>query len=152
VRGVCGVSVGVGRVLVTPARPLAAPVRGFSALVIVGELRESLPTRLEGLAASGGVHPGYLRELRETWGDLCEAAEQWKAWKLAQAGDGSAEPQNVADLSCSTSMTAGEASTVLEVSSSRVRQLLRAGVLEGRRVRGRWLVDRASVEIRRTVA
>ena len=39
-----------------------------------------------------------------------------------------------------------EASVLLGVSSSRVRQLLRSGVLYGRRVGRSWLVERSAVE------
>jgi excisionase family DNA binding protein len=41
-----------------------------------------------------------------------------------------------------------EAAVLLDITSSRVRQLCRAGELQARQVGRNWLVDRASVELR----
>lgn len=130
----------------TVDRPLAAPVRGFAAAVIVGDLRAAgWPGRIERLSGNG-LDSGYVRELRAAWADLRSARQQWEAWQASNGSSGGVGSDSAAS---SPEVTTGEAAVLLDVSASRVRQLCRSGGLDAHRSHCRWLVSRVSVEVRK---
>ena len=59
--------------------------------------------------------------------------------------DGSGVGAAAETVPASGQVTTGEAAGMLGVTGSRVRQLLRAGLIEGRHRSGRWLVERDAV-------
>lgn len=134
-----------------PARPpLAAPVAGFPAVVCAALLRERLPTL--------AVHPDYVAQCRAVLAALDEAAGQWRTWRQAcaeaeasAAVDGSAAVTATATGAGLAEIDTATAAVRLRVSPNRVRQLLRAGALGGRRVGRTWLVSAATVEQREGV-
>jgi excisionase family DNA binding protein len=92
------------------------------------------------------VHPAYLAQLRAAYGEIVAAGELWQG---RISVDGSAEAA-VAEIGSSSErheeITPEEASVLIRRSPSRVRQLLRSGVLPGRRVGRNWLAEHAAVE------
>jgi excisionase family DNA binding protein len=132
---------------VTSNRPLlGASISGFSAWQFALMLRESLPRRVAELR-SAQVHPEYVRQLKAAYAELVEAGEQWQERRVS--ADESAETP-VTEIGSSSvqheEISPEEASVLLDRSPSRVRQLLRGGVLPGRHVGRHWLVERAAVE------
>jgi excisionase family DNA binding protein len=123
---------------------LCAAVSGFSAFVIAPLLER----RLEELARQG-VHPDLLVEARRTFEAVRVSADEWQAWRIAADGNAAVPSAAVPSPSGHDEISADEAGAVLGVKARRVRQLLDAGQLEGRRVGGRWLVSRASVDVLR---
>lgn len=127
--------------------PLGASVRGFAAWQFALLLREPLCQRIAELERSPHVHPGYLAELRATYAEVRHAGELWQEWAAicadenakavgTQIGSGSVKKQE---------LTPEEAAPMIKKTSARVRQLLLCGALTGRKVGGRWLIDRDSV-------
>ena len=84
---------------------------------------------------------------------IVRAAEVLSGRAAQQAGLPPAEARGLPHPETSTSsgsMTADQAADRLDVSSTRVRQLCRAGVLDGTLVAGRWVINPVSVEARCT--
>jgi excisionase family DNA binding protein len=130
-------------------RPLGASVRGFAAWQISLLLDKPLRMRIAELECQPRVDGRYMQELREAFTDLRLAGQQWAEWHRAIFADESAEAA-VTEIGTDSSqhdemITPEEASVLLDVSPSRVRQLLRSGELPGRRVGGRWLIDCSDV-------
>jgi excisionase family DNA binding protein len=145
VRGVCGVSVALWRVSVTPVRPLGACVRGFSAFFIARLCEKHAPAYWASLAVQG-ASPAELAGVREAIADLVAASDAWERWRASVTEELVAEVGSDLD-----SITSREAATALGVSVRRVLQLLAAGDLSGRLVGRVWLVSRVSVEERRNM-
>jgi excisionase family DNA binding protein len=107
-------------------------------------LREPLGRRISELEGSGRVHPEYVRQLRAAYLELVEAGEQWQERQVSV--DGSAE-MVVTEIGSSSlqreELTSEEAAELLGVTASRVRQLLRSGVLPGGRIGRHWLLPRS---------
>jgi hypothetical protein len=119
-------------------------VRGFSAWLFALELEKTLPARLDSLAAS----PELLAQARRALADLREAGSQWQAWRASLERSSEVAASETVSVS-REELTTGEVAQMLEVTSDRVTQLLRAGLLAGRRAGRVWLVDAASVELLR---
>jgi excisionase family DNA binding protein len=122
---------------------LGAHVSGASAWVIVSILeRAKAMDRIQTMPA------GPRAEVQATYDALRAAAIYWNEQQTEpprQASEPQAAPstspaQSVDDLS------AAEAAEILGCTERRVRQLLAADRIEGRRVAGRWLVNASSVE------
>jgi hypothetical protein len=125
---------------------LGAHVRGFSAWLFALELEKTLPARLDSL--SGSAPPELLAQARAAFADLREAGGQWQVWRASL--DRSSEVVVSEAVSPSREeLTTEQVAQMLEVTSDRVTQLLRAGLLDGRRAGRVWLVDVGSVELRR---
>jgi excisionase family DNA binding protein len=130
---------------VTGGPLLSACVGGFAAWQMGLLLREPLG-RISELERSGRVHPEYVRQLRAAYGEIVAAGELWQERRVSV--DGSAE-MVVTEIGSDSwrvdELSPEGAAELLGVSASRVRQLLRAGVLSGRRVGRSWLVRRDDV-------
>jgi excisionase family DNA binding protein len=98
--------------------------------------------------SAGGADPGYLKELQVTLDGVDELARLWAAWRASVDGRSEVAPAETVAPSV-YEVTTGEAAGILGVSPRRVVQLLHEGALSGRRVGRTWLVDRASVVLRR---
>lgn len=127
-------------------RPLGANVSGYSAALIVHQLGESLERSIRAHHGAGRLE--LARDLAVTLADLREAAAQYRA----ATGNGSTEAGHAGPSAVSeplgppsgfhSEVDSHEAAAALGLTSSRVRQLLRAGELSGRQDRtGRWSVD-----------
>jgi excisionase family DNA binding protein len=138
-----------------PPPRLAAPVKGFAAWALVLLADRHGPDQmamLRRLAERGRLDPAYLDELQSSLAALREAAEQWLAWEKqvrasvsgrASAGRTEARSSSKAE---STDLDTEAAANLLGVSTSRVRQMIRAGEIQGRKVGRVWLVSWASVQ------
>jgi excisionase family DNA binding protein len=108
-------------------------------------LREPLRQRIAELERSGRVHPEYVRQLRAAYGEIVAAGELWQERRVSVDGSTKAAVTEIGSSSWQPEeLSPEEASVLLDVSPSRVRQLLRSGALEGRRVGRSWLVSRAA--------
>jgi excisionase family DNA binding protein len=139
-----------------PPPQLAAPVKGFAAwalALLVDRYGPDQMVALQRLAERGRLDPDYLGELRSSWAAIREAAEQWLAWeKQSRASvDGttsvrlteappSSSPEPLREVDTET------AAKLLNVSTSRIRQMARSGEIVGRKVGRVWLVSMASVK------
>jgi excisionase family DNA binding protein len=127
--------------------PLGAYVRGFAAWQFALILREPLRQRIAELERSARVHPDYVRQLKAAYAELVEAGEQWQERRVSA---GESTEAAVTEIGSSSErheeITPEEAAVLIGRSPARVRQLLRSGVLPGRRIGRNWLVERAAVE------
>jgi excisionase family DNA binding protein len=133
-----------------PAPILSAPVGGFSAFVLARVLEDALPARIVSLqrqAETGRIHPDLLAELTHTWAAIGEAARQW-AERRASA-DASTEAAFTETPARWAEIDTDRAAGLLGVTPSRVRQLVRSGELNARKVGRSWLVDRTSIDLKR---
>lgn len=129
---------------------LAAAVAGFPAYVISVLLEEALPQKLVALqraSEQGRLHADHLANLGASWAAIREAGTQWSQWRASV--DGSTEELLTEMPADSAEIDTHRAADLLAVTPSRVRQLVRNGHLSARMVGRTWLVDRASVELRR---
>src|SRR5262249_35355936 len=108
---------------------------------------------LRRLAERGRLDPTYLGELQSSLAALREAAEQWLAWEKqvrasasGRASAGQTETRPFSPEERSTEVNTETAANLLGVSTSRVRQMMRAGEIQGRKMGRVWLVSLASVE------
>jgi excisionase family DNA binding protein len=129
----------------SPPRPtLSAAVRGCAAASLVVVLDERLAA-LERLAAAGHIDADDVAEARAAFAAIREAGQAWTAWRRA-AADGSDRRKPAAIPAPSAhEISTTEAAGMLGVSARRIRQLLAAGVLEGRLTGRTWHVSRPSV-------
>jgi len=136
-----------------PSRPaLAAPVSGFAAFVMARVLDDALPARIVGLqrqAESGRLHPDLLAELVQQWSTIREAGRQWAEQRAA--ADGSTAAQATAAPATLSEIDTARAADLLGVTPNRVRQLVREGLLPGRKISRTWLVDMTAIEMRREI-
>jgi excisionase family DNA binding protein len=99
------------------------------------------------ISLASGIHPGNAAELREMYAELERVGRGWMrsrrisvaavpAASVTEMGSGS-----VADMEIDTV----KAAELLRFTTSRVRQLLRAGVLPGRKVGRRWVVKKSDI-------
>jgi len=144
------------RPTVPPPR-LAAPVRGFAAWALILLVDRYGPEQMVALqrhAERGRLDPAYLTELQGSWAAIREAAQHWLAWERQSrpAGDGpSSAAETVPPPGSVSQAPAAEIDTetaakMLDVSSSRIRQIIRSGKIAGRKVGRVWLVSVASVK------
>jgi excisionase family DNA binding protein len=138
-----------------PERPvLAAPVAGWAAYVIGAVLDDALPARLVALARlveRGQLHPDRLVEVQQAWAAIRAAGQQWKDWRASLDGSTAGPVTAIPAGLVSQEIDTTAAADLLGVTPNRIRQLVRAGDLTGRRVGRTWLVDRASTELRKAV-
>jgi excisionase family DNA binding protein len=130
--------------------PLVAPVGGFAAFVLAKVLDDALPSRLVGLqrqAEAGRLHPDLVAEVTSTWSAIREAGRQWSEHRSAV--DGSAAEPVTAIPARSAEIDTDKAADLLGVTPNRVRQLVRGGDIQARKVGRVWLVDRTAIELRR---
>lgn len=132
-------------------RPLlGAHISGPAAVVIAKLFDEHMPdrlARLQLLVERGRLDPSWLAEVTHAWRSVRAAAA---AWERAPAVDAAtAYPATAAGRdSEQDEITTETAADLLKVSPNRVRQLLRSGVINGRRVGRTWAVDAKSVKER----
>jgi excisionase family DNA binding protein len=144
-----------------PPPRLAAPVKGFAAWALVLLVDRHGPDQmhaLQRLAARDRLDPAYLIELRSSWAAIREAAEQWLEWERQSrpSVDGifprpGTEAPSSSSQAPSLEIDTTTAANMLDVSTSRVRQIMRAGKITGRKVGRVWLVSAASVKAYREV-
>jgi excisionase family DNA binding protein len=115
------------------------------AAVFASMLREPLKRRV---SAASGIHPDNAAELRAAFDALERVGEGWMASRrpisvVSRLPRLSTEiaPASVVDMEIDTE----KAAELLNLTTSRVRQLLRSGVLPGRLVGRRWVVKRSAV-------
>lgn len=136
------------RYAVTLPRPLlVAPVWGCAAAALRVVLDERL-AQVEKLAAAGAVTAQDLADTRNQFAAIREAARAWMASRASADGSVSAgqtemPPPSVHEISTD------RAADMLGLTPRRVRQMLAAGLLEGRQVGRTWMVARGSVELHR---
>jgi len=151
---------GESRSAVPPPR-LAAPVRGFAAWALVLLVDRHGPDQmvaLQRLAERDRLDPAYLIELRSSWAAIREAAQQWLEWERQsrRSVDGTfprtgTEAPPSSSQAPSLEIDTTTAANMLDVSTSRIRQIMRAGKITGRKVGRVWLVSVASVQAYREV-
>lgn len=128
---------------------LAASVSGFAAVVLAGVLDATLPerlARLNRLVEMGRLPPHKITEVRRAHAAIRLAAQQWSD---AAADDNTAEQVTAAPRdSIPSEIDTTTAADLLRVTPNRVRQLVRSGQINGRRIGRAWLVDRKDVELR----
>ncbi|MFB4300639.1 helix-turn-helix domain-containing protein [Actinomadura sp. NTSP31] len=129
-----------------PARPslLAAPVSGYPAAEIaqiLGEVLEEVIVRRQ----RAGFNPALIADLRTQVATIRLAAQQWREWRVSAGGSTEVVAAGTAPRS-PQEITPEQAGALLGVSPSRVRQLLRAGAIEGRKTGRQWLTTRGEVE------
>jgi excisionase family DNA binding protein len=142
--------------LPVPPPRLVAPVRGFVAWALVLLVDRHGPDQmvaLRRLAERGRLDPAYLGELQSSLAAIREAAEQWLAWEKqvrasasGRASAGQTETRPFSSDERSTEVNTETAANLLGVSTSRVRQMMRAGEIQGRKMGRMWLVSLASVQ------
>lgn len=132
----------------TPARRgrprLVAPVSGYSAWEIARILNEALPAVIQ-KRQQQGFDPSLIAGLRAQWEGIRDAGEEWREWRTSADQSFQTEPTEIAPRS-SEEITPDEVAPLLRVTPERVRQLLRAGSLAGRKAGWQWFVSRAEVE------
>lgn len=130
----------------TPGRPLlGARVRGCAAAALTVVLDERL-AQVEILAAAGRVTTQDLAETRDAFAEIREAAREWVTARVSAGGSVSAgQTEMPAPSKHEIEISTERAADMLRLTPRRVRQLLAAGLLEGRRVGPTWLVSRQSV-------
>jgi excisionase family DNA binding protein len=124
---------------------LGAPVHGVSAWVLVGILE-----RAKALDSIQRLPPEARAEVLETYDGLRAAGIYWNQRHQDALAD-SPEPPPTAEAENEDSepyLSAVEAARILGCSDRRIRQLVTDGVLSGKRVAGRWLIDADSVDDR----
>jgi excisionase family DNA binding protein len=131
-------------------------VRGFAAWALVLLADRYGPDQMvtwRRLAERGRLDPAYLGELQSSLAALREAAEQWLAWEkqvrasaTGSASAGHAEARPSSSEEGSTEINTEAAANLLGVSASRVRQMMRGGEIQGRKMGRVWLVSLASVQ------
>lgn len=134
------------------ARPLlGAHVGGMAAVVIAHILDEHLPDRLTKLrlmVERGRLSADALTDTVRAYQAIRAAAEAWKDAPAVAAV--TAPPVTAAGRdSEQEEITTETAADLLGVTPNRVRQLVRAGVINGRHVGRTWRVDLADVKERR---
>jgi len=131
-----------------PPRP--APVSGFPAYRMTPVLDRYLPDVVVALQRDverGRLHPDYLAELVTQWSWIREAGREW-AERRAFVDETTKDPGTEIPAG-SEEIDTARAADLLNVSRQRVRQLARNGHLPARQVGRTWLIDRASVQLRR---
>lgn len=126
----------------TPRRPLGAYVGGVAAVWLMRQAEPRISGAIRHYRESG--QPDVARALRDTYADLCAAAEQhWAALdaEAATAAGNSVTPSEDVEPRLVSAVDCRTAAAALDVSERRVRQLLASGLLAGRKVGGRWLAD-----------
>lgn len=127
----------------TGRRALGAHVSGPAALWLLRRVEADVADAVRFYNRQG--RPDIASSIASAVDELREAARQWRASYL-----GSAERPETEAAAPSKGdglhITPGWAAARLGVTSSRVRQLLRSGVIRGHREGGVWLVDEASFE------
>jgi excisionase family DNA binding protein len=142
------------------SRPLGAHVGGSDAFLLSmflqrRDVRVEFDEWLDRLAVVRGVDPGRLRSLREVVYTIHAAGRAARA--AADEADGvsaiSARKGVIADIDGGSrqelEITPKEASAMLNLTESRVRQMLRKAELEGRKVDGLWRVPLTAVAAHR---
>ncbi|NSX37818.1 helix-turn-helix domain-containing protein [Pseudarthrobacter oxydans] len=121
---------------------LGAHVSGVSARVLT-----SILERAKALDSIQRIPAEARAEVLATYDSLRAAAIYWNEQQAEQRGQAPApqEPAEEAPAPAADDLSAAEAAEVLGCTERRVRQLLAAERLQGRRVAGRWLVDAGSV-------
>lgn len=124
-------------------RPAAA-VSGFAAWYLANVLTGQLAQALE--RHTGQIDPGRLAEVRETWALIKRMGDDYAAEQQRITADGSAAMRSVEAAPRSAhEITTDQAAGMLGLTPRRVRQLLAAGLLDGRLAGRTWLVRRQSV-------
>jgi hypothetical protein len=137
----------VSGVVSRPPRPLAAAVRGFSAWQFGLMLAEPVERRI-GELQRRGVHPEYIRQLREQHAELVAAGEMWQAWQRHQSYVDATDYVGSTQIGTSSErkvLTPEEVGPMLGVGAAQVRNLLRTRKLRGERSSRFWLIDLDSV-------
>jgi excisionase family DNA binding protein len=100
------------------------------------------------IAASSGIHPDNAAELRVMYAELDRVGRDWmRSRRSISVGSRLSRlsteiaPASVVDMEIDTK----KAAELLNLTTSRVRQLLRSGVLPGRLVGRCWVVKRSAV-------
>lgn len=140
-----------GQLLPRGRRPLGAYLDGYAAAWVWAMVRDRVDDSIRGYTERG--RPDIAASIRNGVADLREAEQQ----RLESRDEspalayGSAEGEEPSSPAVSeplgppsgfhSEVDSHEAAAALNVSPSRVRQLLRTGELAGRQVAGRWSVD-----------
>ncbi|MDQ7910784.1 helix-turn-helix domain-containing protein [Phytohabitans sp. ZYX-F-186] len=135
-------------------RPLlAAPVSGVAAFVIARVLDAAMPGRmvtLHRLVELGRLRPEQLGEVRRAWAAIDAAGREWDtARRMSAGGHADVDSADVAAGSDQDEVNTETAAALLGMSTRQVRRLCADGGLNARYVGRSWLVDRASVDLRR---
>jgi excisionase family DNA binding protein len=91
---------------------------------------------------SSGIRPEVAAQLKADFAELRRAGDEWRA---SRDGNAVRSVTEIRRGSVQQEITSKEAAELLDRTDSRVRQLLRDGILPGRHDGRRWLVDRAAV-------
>jgi len=126
--------------VVVVSRPLGAAVAGWDAFLLDVFLRRADVDGFIARLSVTSVDPGRLVSFRACVEQIAAAAS---VASVTGGPSGSVLPDSGVDM-----ISTREAGVMLEVTESRVRQMLRGGALDGRRVGRSWLVSRVSVEAR----
>lgn len=129
--------------------PLGAFVPGAGAAWILSQLAAvDVEKHTAGFRRIG--RPDVASGIEQGLAQLREAARQWQERTPSDGGSAEVPPGETVRGSASAMVDTATAAASLGVGQRRVRQLLTAEVLAGRRVAGRWVVD--SGDLARMVA
>jgi excisionase family DNA binding protein len=114
---------------------------GMACAVFAAMLKRPLRRRI---SSASGIHPDNAAELLAAFAELNRIGGEWMASRpisvasrpLTEINTGS-----VADMEIDTE----KAAELLNLTTSRIRQLLRSGELQGRKVGRRWVIKRSDV-------
>jgi hypothetical protein len=121
---------------------LVAPISGLAAQAFRLLLEPTLAAALERWQR-GGLSPAGAAEIRAAFAVLVVAADEHLGRRAC--ADASAQVVVAQVPAGSAEISTAAAADMLGVSPQRVRQLLAAGVLDGRRVGSVWMIARESV-------
>jgi hypothetical protein len=115
--------------------------------------RESIEIEIRRLERDPAIYPRYVRELRNTWGDIQSAGREWLEWHRSRAASvgGSAEVPQALDVSSSKHPPPGlwwsssKTAEKLALSERRVRQLCAQERLAAVKPGWAWLIAPAEV-------
>jgi excisionase family DNA binding protein len=117
----------------------------MAAAVFASMLREPLKRRI---SAASGIHPDNAAELRAGFDALDRVGQGWmRSQRSISVASQASRPVTEIDRGSVVDMEIDtkKASELLRQTTSRTRQLLRSGELQGRKVGRRWLVKRSAV-------
>lgn len=123
---------------------LAAPVSGLSAKAFIAFLPRSVVE-----ARTAALPPADRAEILATYDTMAAAAVLWDKDRRETAGHAETlrEAPAASEPAAGRGLSVSEAADVIGCTTGRVRQLLRAGTLQGSKAfRDCWMVDAESVE------
>jgi excisionase family DNA binding protein len=122
--------------------PSGVLVSGMCAAVFASMLRVPLRRRV---SLASGIDPANRDELLSNFEELARVGRGWMASRPRVSVAAGSVTEMVSASSVDMEINTEKAAELLNLTTSRVRQLLRSGELPGRLVGRRWVVKRSAV-------